>query len=76
VFTLMNPLVGVLWGILVFGQHPRGGAWIVGEVAGAAVVVAATLLLTRSPALVGGSGPEPADGPQAERHRDRVVQRS
>ncbi|HEY2195993.1 MAG TPA: DMT family transporter [Actinomycetospora sp.] len=50
-FTLMNPLIGVLWGVVVFGQHPRGGVWIVGEVAGAAVLVVATLLLVRSPAL-------------------------
>jgi drug/metabolite transporter (DMT)-like permease len=53
-FTLMNPLVGVLWGVFVFGERPRGGAWIVGEVAGAAVIVAATLLLVRSPALRAG----------------------
>jgi drug/metabolite transporter (DMT)-like permease len=50
----MNPLVGVLWGVFVFGERPRGGAWIVGEVAGAAVIVAATLLLVRSPALRAG----------------------
>jgi drug/metabolite transporter (DMT)-like permease len=53
-FTLMNPLVGVLWGVFVFGQQPRGGAWIVGEVAGGALIVAATLLLVRSPALRAG----------------------
>lgn len=53
-FTLMNPLVGVLWGVVVFGERPRGGAWIVGELAAAAVIVAATLLLVRSPALQAG----------------------
>jgi drug/metabolite transporter (DMT)-like permease len=53
-FTLMNPLVGVLWGVFVFGEVPRGGAWVVGELAGAAVIVAATLLLVRSPALRAG----------------------
>jgi drug/metabolite transporter (DMT)-like permease len=57
-FTLMNPLVGVLWGLFVFGEQPRGGAWIVGELAGAAIIVAATLLLVRSPALRAG---EPAE---------------
>jgi drug/metabolite transporter (DMT)-like permease len=53
----MNPLVGVLWGIFVFGERPRGGAWIVGELGGAAVIVAATLLLVRSPALHAGDPP-------------------
>ncbi len=56
-FTLMNPLVGVLWGVFVFGEQPRAGAWLVGELASAAVIVAATLLLVRSPALQAG---EPA----------------
>jgi drug/metabolite transporter (DMT)-like permease len=47
----MNPLVGVLWGVFVFGERPRGGTWIVGELLGAAVIVAAPLLLVRSPVL-------------------------
>lgn len=53
-FTLMNPLVGVLWGVIVFGEQPRGGPWIAGELVGAGVIVAATLLLVRSPALRAG----------------------
>ncbi len=53
-FTLMNPLVGVLWGVFVFGEQPRGGPWVAGELVGAAVIVAATLLLVRSPALRAG----------------------
>jgi drug/metabolite transporter (DMT)-like permease len=57
-FTLMNPLVGVLWGVLVFGEQPRGGAWVVGELAGAAIIVVATLLLVRSPALRAGEPSE------------------
>jgi drug/metabolite transporter (DMT)-like permease len=62
-FTLMNPLVGVLWGLFVFGEQPRGGAWIVGELAGAAIIVAATLLLVRSPALRAGEPAESAASP-------------
>ncbi len=61
-FTLMNPVVGVLWGVFVFGEQPRAGAWLVGELASAAVIVAATLLLVRSPALRAG---EPADAAPA-----------
>ena len=62
-FTLMNPLVGVLWGVFVFGEQPRGGAWVAGELAGAAVIIVATFLLVRSPALRAG---EPAaDGAPA-----------
>ncbi|NMO90707.1 DMT family transporter [Actinomycetospora sp. TBRC 11914] len=59
-FTLMNPLVGVLWGVFVFGEVPRGGAWVVGEIASAAVIVGATLLLVRSPALRAGEQPAEA----------------
>lgn len=68
-FTLMNPLVGVLWGVFVFEERPRGGAWIVGELLGAAVIVAATLLLVRSPALHAGEPP-----PEPRRRVDPSVQ--
>ncbi|MDQ4115392.1 MAG: hypothetical protein M3235_00355, partial [Actinomycetota bacterium] len=49
--TLLNPIVSVSWGLLVFGEHARTGAWLVGSVAGAALMITGTLLLVRSPVL-------------------------
>jgi drug/metabolite transporter (DMT)-like permease len=54
--TLANPLVGIGWGVAVFGEQVRGGGWIAAEVAGAAAVAACTLLLVRSPLLHGSEG--------------------
>lgn len=47
-FTLVNPLVSVIWGVLVFGETTRTGAWL--AVAGAAGVgvVAATIALVHA----------------------------
>jgi len=51
-FTLMDPLVSVLWGLGVLGEHVRAGAALVFAGLGAASVVLAVLLLARSRALV------------------------
>lgn len=52
--TLANPVVAVLWGLLVFGERPRTGPWLIGTALGALLLVAGTLLLCRSPVLEGG----------------------
>ncbi|MFD4248447.1 DMT family transporter [Amycolatopsis thermoflava] len=49
--TLVNPLVALLWGVTVFGENVRGGAWVLLELAAGAVVVAGTIGLARSPLL-------------------------
>lgn len=49
--TLSNPLVSVAWGIVVFGEEVRSGAWVVADLAGAVLVAACTVLLARSPLL-------------------------
>ncbi|NKQ54324.1 DMT family transporter [Amycolatopsis sp. K13G38] len=54
--TLANPVASVGWGIAVFGDQVRGGAWIIAEVAGAAAVAVCTVLLARSPLLQGEQG--------------------
>lgn len=46
-FTLVNPLVSVLWGVFVFGESVRPGAWLVVAGVAAVLVVVATLLLIR-----------------------------
>ena len=47
-FTLTNPLVSVAWGLAVFGEQGRGGLFLIGTVAGAALIGAGTILLSRS----------------------------
>ncbi|PVZ06872.1 hypothetical protein C8D89_11265 [Actinomycetospora cinnamomea] len=46
-FTLVNPLASVLWGVLVFGEDVRDGAWLALAGVAAVVVAAAALLLLR-----------------------------
>lgn len=50
-FTLVNPLVSVLWGWLVFGEQPRGGAYLVGTALGGVLVAVGTAVLARSSLL-------------------------
>jgi len=50
-FTLGNPLVSVLWGLLVFGEQARGGAFLVGTAAGTLLIIIGSVLLARSPLL-------------------------
>ncbi|WP_433035426.1 DMT family transporter [Actinomycetospora sp. CA-053990] len=58
--TLANPLVGVSWGVLVFGEHVRAGLWLVGTAAGAVLLAVGTVLLSRSPVLELRQGRSPA----------------
>lgn len=51
--TLANPVVAVSWGILVFGERPRGDGWTAGVLAGALLIALGTVLLARSPLLTG-----------------------
>lgn len=71
--TLANPLVAVLWGVMLFGEQPRTGIWLAGAAVGAVSLALGVVLLARSP-LLGGSGPaegdhadEPDDGPPGDR---------
>jgi drug/metabolite transporter (DMT)-like permease len=67
-FTLVNPLVSVIWGVLVFGETTRTGPWLAVAGVAAAGVVAATISLVRATEhQQGGSGPDdtPDDTPRA-----------
>lgn len=50
-FTLMDPLVSILWGVLVYDESVRTGAWIALGVVGAASIALGVVLLARSPLL-------------------------
>jgi drug/metabolite transporter (DMT)-like permease len=67
--TLSDPIVSVLWGVLVFHERVRGGWYIAAAVACAVALAAAVLVLARSPLLAEDSprrqerdrpGPAPA----------------
>ncbi|MEV6793347.1 DMT family transporter [Streptomyces sp. NPDC051320] len=54
--TMADPVVSILWGVLVFDEEVRGGLFIILSVVAAAVVAAAVIVLTRSPLLAGEAG--------------------
>ena len=62
--TLSDPIVSILWGLLVFQEKARGGWFIALAVVSGLVMAAAVIGLARSPLL--SDGPEPAgEGPRA-----------
>ena len=54
--TLTDPIVSILWGVLVFREQVRTGWYLVLTVAGGVVIAGAVLVLARSPLLAGESG--------------------
>jgi drug/metabolite transporter (DMT)-like permease len=48
-FTLLDPLVSILWGVLVYNEATRTGAWLVLASAGGISVGIGVALLARSP---------------------------
>lgn len=54
--TLTDPIVSILWGVIVFREHVRTGWFLALAVGGGLVMAAAVLVLARSPLLSGESG--------------------
>jgi drug/metabolite transporter (DMT)-like permease len=50
-FTLMDPIVSVLWGVLVYNETTRTGGWLVLATAGMIVLAVGVIGLARSPVL-------------------------
>jgi len=48
-FTLMDPLVSILWGVLVYDEVVRQGAWLVLAAAGGAAIGVGVIAMARSP---------------------------
>lgn len=46
--TTCDPLSSIVYGVLVFGEHLRGGYWIISTVAGGVIILAGSVLLSRS----------------------------
>jgi drug/metabolite transporter (DMT)-like permease len=53
--TLTDPIVSILWGVLVFGERVRADWFVVLAVVSGLVLVAAVVVLVRSPLLSAGS---------------------
>lgn len=49
--SLADPGVAILWGVVAFGEHIRGGAYTAGAVASGLLLAAGVFLLSRSPLL-------------------------
>jgi drug/metabolite transporter (DMT)-like permease len=49
--TLADPAVAILWGIVVFGEQPRGGLFLVLAFVSACALATGALVLARSPLL-------------------------
>jgi hypothetical protein len=49
--TLADPVLSILWGVMVFHERVRGGALIMPEVTSLTLVAAAVIALARSPRL-------------------------
>jgi drug/metabolite transporter (DMT)-like permease len=50
-FTLMDPVVSVLWGVLVYNEMTRTGAWLVLATAGTVLLAIGVVRLAHSPLL-------------------------
>lgn len=58
-FTLMDPVVSILWGVLVYNETTRTGGWLVLATLGAIAVGVGVVILARSP-LLAGNDPQAA----------------
>jgi drug/metabolite transporter (DMT)-like permease len=54
--TLTDPIVSILWGVIVFREQVRTGWFLALAVGGGLVIAAAVFVLSRSPLLSGESG--------------------
>src|SRR6202012_5310601 len=61
-FTLMDPLVSILWGVLVVNEMTRSGLWQVPATLGGLGVGLGVALLARSPLFAGAEGSEGSVG--------------
>ncbi|HET9731293.1 MAG TPA: DMT family transporter [Acidimicrobiales bacterium] len=64
--TLADPAVAILWGLIVFHEHHRGGLYLAVAVAAAGMMGVATVILARSPLLEGAAGAEEQEETGAE----------
>lgn len=73
--TLTDPIVSVLWGVLVFHEKVRTGWYLAPAALGGLVIAGAVLLLARSPLLAGESGAREEPRKDADRSTARGRER-
>ena len=73
--TLSDPIVSVLWGVLVFHEHVRGGWFIVLAVISGLLLAGAVVVLARSPLLSGESARTEEDQQPAPTQEDQHPER-
>ncbi|HEY0933439.1 MAG TPA: DMT family transporter [Trebonia sp.] len=71
--TLSDPLISVLWGVLVFHEQVRRGWYIPGEAACAGVIVAGVIALARSPLMAEDGSGAAEDQPEGGSRRGDQV---
>jgi hypothetical protein len=73
--TLSDPIVSILWGVLVFSERVRGGWFILLAAVSSLGLAAAVVALARSPLLSGESARAGEGQPSARRRTERGVGR-
>jgi drug/metabolite transporter (DMT)-like permease len=71
-FTLMDPLVSIFWGVLVYHEVTRTGVWLIPAAFAGAGIVFGVSLLARSPLLVAVNEHDVDDEQRAARARNEV----
>lgn len=64
--TLSDPIVSILWGVLVFGERVRDGWYLALAVTSGLVMAAAVVALARSPLLAGASAETEEGSPREQ----------
>jgi drug/metabolite transporter (DMT)-like permease len=71
-FTLMDPIVSVLWGVLVYNESTRTGPWLVLATAGGVLLGVGVTGLARSPLLAAINDDDRAGGDILGRREDEL----
>jgi hypothetical protein len=68
--TLSDPIVSILWGVLVYGEKVRGGWFVALAVISGLIMASAVVVLARSPLLSDESGRPEQDRGGQDDHQD------
>ena len=71
-FTLMDPLVSIFWGVLVYNEVTRNGLWLIPAAFAAVGIGFGVGLLARSPLLVAVNEHDVDDDARAARQRNEL----
>jgi drug/metabolite transporter (DMT)-like permease len=72
-FTLMDPIVSVLWGVLVYNETTRTGGWLVLATGGMVLLGVGVLRLARSPLLAALNEDDRAAGDLRDHREDGLA---